>query len=311
MRRIAADGWSGSSDPSGTVLNDASLPADPPRTSAQVPPVDLGFRSDGLQGGQEPFDPRTRVPVRTYGSAALNPRDAGTAPATRPIPRLTAVTDPGTAPTGEQEADVRDLEGADEREQAEARLRLRRGRMITAVVVGALVLVVGVVALLGGFQRRTDLLTPVAVGSVITTGPYEVTLASATVQHRTSTDEWVVVASGTALTTGTTSIAPSTGDSGFMFARGAAGGDVKGAGSVTLGQTEGVGGQDSLTPGLPPVPWAVTFRFSTAPGDALKVAVFDQAYTTPYLFSDELSWRSTNKASTFTLPLEQLADTDY
>ena len=221
------------------------------------------------------------------------------------------MTVPGPAPVDEQQADARPAERDEEREQAKARLRLRRGRVATAVVVGVLVLVVGVVALLGGFRRRTDLLTPVAVGAVISTGPYEVTLASATVQHKTSSGEWDVVASGTALTTGGTSIRPTLGDSGFVFARGVGGDDVQGASSIALGATSDFQNQDTLTPGLPAVPWTVTFTFHGAPGDALRVAVFDQAYTTPYLFSSEEGWRATNKASTFTLPLEQLPDSTY
>lgn len=227
-------------------------------------------------------------------------------PSTRTIPRLSAVTVPEAAAVGEQEADERE---ADER--VEARLRLGRGRLVTAVVVGTLVLLVGVVALLGGFRQRTDLLTPVVTGSVVATGPYEVTIATATVQHRTSSAEWVVVASGTARTTGATSIDPPSGDSGFVFARAATGGEVQPSSSITLGDTGGFRGRDTLTPGLPPVPWSLTFRFTAAPGDALFLAVFDQEYTTPYILSDEQGWRSTRRASTMTLPLERLPDADY
>jgi len=68
--------------------------------------------------------------------------------------------------------------------------------------------------------------------------------------------------------------------------------------------------QDALTPGLPPVPWAVTFRFTSDPGNSVLVVVFDQELTTPYLFSDERSWRSTSDASTMTVPLEPLPDAD-
>lgn len=232
-------------------------------------------------------------------------------PWTRPIPRLTAVTVPDAAPVDRAGVDG---PGADQRaldEQTEARVRLRRGRLATAIVAGVLVVLVGVVALLGGFERRTDLLSPVDVGSVISTGPYEVTFASATVQHRTSSDQWVVVASGTARTTGDISINPPTGDSGFLFARDVAGGEVQASDSIALGDSADYQSQNSLTPGLPPVPWAVTFRFTTSPGDSLFVAVFDQEYTTPYLFSDEEGWRSTRKASTLTLPLEKLPDREY
>ena len=220
--------------------------------------------------------------------------------ATRAIPRLTAVTVPDAAPVGAREAD--------ERARDEARLRLRRGRLITTVVAAALVVIIGVVALLGGFRERTDLLTRVATGSVIATGPYEVTLSAATAQHQTLSGDWAVVVSGTARTTGTTSIEPDTGSSGFVYARDAAGGATQDSSSIALGDPDVYPTQHTLTPGLPPVPWSVTFRFPASPGDQLLVAVFQQEYTTPYLFSDEEGWRPTSQASIMTMPLQKLAD---
>lgn len=202
-------------------------------------------------------------------------------------------------------------ERAPDEQVDEARLRLRRGRLVTAVVAGVLVVVVAVVALLGGFRQRTDLLTRVPAGSVITTGPYEVTLARATVQHRTDADEWDVVASGTARTTGTTSIDPPSGDSGFLFARSAGGGEVRSTERIRLGDPVGFESQDTLTPGLPPVPWSVTFRYAVDPGAELLLAVYDQEYTTAYLFGDEKSWVNQNSASTMVLPLERLPATKY
>lgn len=224
----------------------------------------------------------------------------GRAPPDPADPYTDAVTVPHAVEVDEQEAE--------ERAREEARLRLRRGRLVTAVVAASLVLVVAVVALLGGFRQRTDLLTRVPAGSLVRTGPYEVTLARATVQHRLDAGEWDVVASGTARTTGATSIRPPTGGSGFVFARGAAGGEVQETRSITLGDPVGLESQDTLTPGLPPVPWSVTFRFTADPGDELLLAVYDQELTTRYLFSDEKSWVTGTKASTMTFPLEQLPD---
>lgn len=197
-------------------------------------------------------------------------------------------------------------------EQAdEARLRLRRGRLVTAVVAGVVVLALGVVTLLGGFRQRTDLLTRVPAGSTITTGPYAVTFAKATVQRRTDPDEWDVVVSGSARTTGTTSIAPPSGDSGFLFARSAAGGEVVSSRSIALGDAAAFESQETLTPGLPPVRWSVTFRYVADPREQLLLAVYDQEYRTAYLFGDEKSWVTTNHASTTVLPLERLPDTTY
>ena len=130
-------------------------------------------------------------------------------------------------------------------------------------------------------------------------------------QHRTDADEWQVVASGTARTTGSTSIDPPSGDSGFLFARSAAGGEVRSSRSITLGDPVGIESQDTLTPGLPPVPWSVSFRYAVDPGAELLLAVYDQEYKNAYLFGDEKSWVNTDQASTMVLPLERLPDTKY
>ena len=207
--------------------------------------------------------------------------------------------------------DVVDEQAKDEQAQAEARARLRRGRIVVAAVAAVVVVVVGVVALLGGFKQRTDLLTPVAPGSVIATGPFEVTFDKATVEHLTSSDEYRVVATGTARTTGTTSIDPATGDLGFLFAKSTATSEVQSSASVRLGSTDPLASLTTLTPGLPPVPWAVTFTFAKDPGDTLFVAVFGQQYTTPYIFGDEKGWQTTRTASTLTLPIEKKPDQEY
>ncbi|MGI3785445.1 MAG: hypothetical protein ACRYG2_32240 [Janthinobacterium lividum] len=214
------------------------------------------------------------------------------------------MTVPEAAPVDEQDVDEQEAERAGD----EARLRLRRGRWVTAAVAAALLVVVGTVALLGGFGERTDLLTGAAPGSVIATGPYEVTFDQATVEHQTSENQWRVVASGTARTTGGTSIAPDVGDSGFVFARSLATREVQPTYTVGFGTPDALHHLDNLTPGLPPVPWTVSFQFAADPGDTLVLAVFDQEYTTPYLFSTEKGWRPTRHASTLTLPLERLPE---
>jgi hypothetical protein len=213
-------------------------------------------------------------------------------------------------------AGVDEQQGVDDDHQAgvvedEARARLRRGRLVVAIVAGALVVVVGAVALLGGFRARTDLLTPVAVGSVIATGSLEVTLDHATVQRVTSSGQFRVVASGTARTTGTTSIDPDTGDLGFLFARSTSTTEVQASDSVTLGATDVLESVRYLTPGLAPVPWSVTFNFAKDPGATVFLAVFGQQYTTPYIFGNEKGWQTTATASTMTLPLEHGPELAY
>lgn len=275
---------------------------------------------DGPEGAQERLDPTVGVPVRGTGSATQIPRHRRVEDLrpTRGFPRLLAVTTTGSAavaeaPDGADGTVDAEVDAArEERARAEARARLRRGRLITAVVVGVLVLVVGVVALLGGLRPRTDLLTPVTAGAVITSGPYEVTLEHATVQHRVSDAVWEVVVSGSARTTGATSIDPPVGeDSGFVYAKDRGSGEVQASKSIMLGGTTYSDSLAALTPGLPAVPWTVTFDFQRAPGDEMLFVVFDQEYTNPYIFGDEMGWRPTNHASTLTLPLEKLADDTY
>ena len=200
---------------------------------------------------------------------------------------------------------------AEDEVRAEARERLRRGRLVTVVVIAVLVVVVGVVALLGGLRTRTDRLVPVAVGSVVTSGPYEVTLAKAAVSHVTSKDQWDVVVSGTIRTTGATSIDPDVASSGFLYAQSESTREVQPSQSSELGDPDASEQLDNLTPGLPAVPWSVTFTFDRQPGDAVYVAVFDQEYTTPWIFGDEMGWRATPDGSTMTLPVSRGADREY
>lgn len=227
--------------------------------------------------------------------------------ATRADPRLAGV--PTTAGVDEQQSV--DGDRHDATAEDEARGRLRRGRLVVAIVAGVLVLVLGVVALLGGFRSRTDLRTPVPAGSVVATGSLEVTFDKATVRHITSSGAYQVVASGTARTTGTTSINPDTGDLGFLFAKSTSTAEVQASESVTLGSTDPLLSVEFLTPGLPAVPWSVTFTFAEEPGATVFLAVFGQRYTTPYIFGDELGWQTTDTASTMTLPLERQPDQEF
>jgi hypothetical protein len=216
---------------------------------------------------------------------------------------------PTTAGVDEQQGldDDRSDGAADD----EARARLRRGRLVVAIVAGVLVVVVGVVALLGGFRARTDLQTRVAPGSVIATGSLQVTLDHATVQRITSSGAYKVVASGTARTTGTTSIDMSTGEDGFLFARSTSTAEVQASDTVTLGASDPLLSVEFLTPGLPPVPWSVSFVFAKDPGATVFLAVFGQQYTTPYIFGDEKGWQTTDAASTMTLPLKRQPDEEF
>ncbi|SEP80753.1 hypothetical protein [Microlunatus flavus] len=204
-------------------------------------------------------------------------------------------------------ADAGPRERTGDEEQAEAEL-LRRGRLLTAVVALVVVALVAAVALLGGFERRQDAITPVPVGSAIETGPYVVTVERATARRSSFDDGWRVEVTGTARTTGTESIRPGSGGSAFVYARSVATREVQEYQSATVGAGGALSDVSVLTPGLPPVPWTMSFTFAQPPGDALLVVVFEQEYTTPYIFGDEKAWRPGRDASTMTLPVEQLKD---
>jgi hypothetical protein len=193
----------------------------------------------------------------------------------------------------------------------EERLRARRGRVVTAVAAVVLLALLGGVWAAGGFGYRQDLFTPVDPGALVRSGPFELTLTEATVQHKTSSDGYEVTVLGTARTTGDESISPAIGSGGFVFAQDRATREVQPASSFRLGATDSFFGPDSLTPGLPPVPVAASFRFPTAPAGPLRVVVYEQEFTTAYVLSDELAWRSTRKGAELMLPVRRLPDTEY
>ena len=193
----------------------------------------------------------------------------------------------------------------------EERLRARRGRTLTVLAAVVVLGLLGTVWAAGGFERRRDLFTAVEPGTVLRSGPYELTLTGATVQHTTSSDVYDVVVAGTARTTGDESISPAIGSSGFVFASDPATGAVQPTSSFDIGTTESYFGPDSLTPGLPAVPVAVSFRFPAAPQGRLRVVVFEQEYTNAYVLSDEKAWRNTREGYALTLDVRPLPDKKY
>lgn len=190
----------------------------------------------------------------------------------------------------------------------------RRGRSRGTLTVATLSLVTVVVLVwaLGGFGYRQDLFTATGPGSLITTGPYEFRFTEATVQHRRQGNDYQVVVSGEGRTTGDTSIQPMTGDAGFLGAQAKATREFRSSYAVNLGRAD----YSSLrlrffTPGLAPVPVFVTFQFSADPGDAVRMIVFGQRYTTPYVFGSEEGWQQTRSASHLLLPLRVLPESEY
>ena len=89
--------------------------------------------------------------------------------------------------------------------------RTGSGRRVSPylVVTLAVVLVVAGVWLVGGFEKRTDLLTPVSPGATVMTGPYEIVLTEATARRTTGLDDkpvWELTALGTARVVGEESL---------------------------------------------------------------------------------------------------------
>ena len=228
-----------------------------------------------------------------------------------PIPRLTAVTVP-------------EAPAVDERRQADGRAGAGRGAAPAparppggrAVVAGVLVAASSaVVALLGGFQRRTDLLTPVAVGPVITTGPYEVTLApghgAAPHRRRTSGTSSPPAPRGPRAPRASTR---PTGRLGLPLrprTPPAARSQVEPARS-RWATRRASSSQDTLTPGpaAGAVDGDVPLHGATR---ATRCSWPSSTRSTrrPTSSATRRAGDATNKASTMTLPLEQLPDTKY
>ena len=180
------------------------------------------------------------------------------------------------------------------------------------LVAAALVAVVALMWVLGGFERRTDLIRPAAVGSLVSTGPYELRFSGATAQQRTTYDDqvvWRVTAIGEGRTTGDVTIAPDhLGDDAMFVTKDPASGVV----STPEGQSFRPGGfvsSKAFTPGLPPQPFQVEFELPRTyqPGPTISFVVFDLEFRDSSLLGDqEPQWRNADEASRFELPVEVL-----
>ena len=176
----------------------------------------------------------------------------------------------------------------------------------------ALAALLALVWALGGFERRTDLLRPTEVGTLISTGPYEFRFTGATAQQRTTYDDkvvWRLTAVGEGRTTGDVTIAPSyLGDGGMFVAKDPVGGTISTPESQSFRPGGFVSGS-AFTPGLPLQPFRVEFEFPRTyqPGPALSFLVFDLEFRDNSLLGDqEPQWRNADEASRFELPVEVL-----
>ena len=187
-------------------------------------------------------------------------------------------------------------------------------------MVGSLVLafalLIGLTWVAGGFEQRTDLRTVVAPGTTVTSGPYELAFTGGTVQKiKTYADAEVyrVVLSGTGRVTGDEAMSPDSLN--WMFI-------AKDPGSPAYEEPEndqfgaedarGTTGGGFFTPGLPPIPYRLTFEFPAEtyePGATIQLGVWILEYRdTSLLQTGDLRWAPSDRLYRYDLPLRRLAD---
>lgn len=195
--------------------------------------------------------------------------------------------------------------------------RTVRPLVLVLAAVLVLALLVGVVWRLGGFERRTDVVRNLDVGSTITTGPYELRFTSATVQQRTNLGDkvvWYVMVTGEGRTTGDETIEPSINGDGSMFvAKDPASGQVQTPRSMTFRPGQGSYG-DGFTPGLPVQPLHVEFEFGDGyqPAPTITFVTFDLQFTdTSLLRNNEPVWNNADTQYRQSLPLKVLPPQIY
>lgn len=183
--------------------------------------------------------------------------------------------------------------------------------LLTGLIAAAVVLAVGVVWAVGGFEKRRDLLTEIAPGTTITTGPYTFSFSEITAQRTTDYADrvvWELIALGTGASTDTETGAPDYDDSGSFVSRDVASGEVQVPKSIGFGDETT---RTDFTPGLPPVPFTVTFAYPEAyqPQPTLQFVVFDlEQYDNALLGEGEEEWHSTGQGYSMNLPVRVLPE---
>jgi len=190
----------------------------------------------------------------------------------------------------------------------------RRSWFISSAVVLGVVAVLVAVWALGGFERRTDLLQVTAPGTMITTGPYEFTFTQVTAQRKKDFDDavyWQLSAVGTGRTTGDITIAPSYDDTGTFVSKDTRSGETAVPSGVRYGAGESFTDGSQFTPGLPPIPIRVEFKYQETyvPDDVLRFVVFELEFTDNSLFGgQDKTWNKTNHGFDYHLPVRVLPD---
>ena len=199
-------------------------------------------------------------------------------------------------------------------EAAPARNEPAGGRRRTnpyLVVLVAVLLVTVAVWLAGGFEKRTDWVTPVTPGTKLVTGPYEIVLTEATARRTTGLDDqriWQVTALGTALVVGEESLSlPATE---AFAAKNPATGAVVDRYFVREGTDEEHRG-GHLVPGLPAVPISIEFELpdSEAMPQPVLIAVSELEFSDDSLLKmGEKRWNDSPAGWSYPLPVRRLPD---
>ncbi|GAA2093964.1 hypothetical protein GCM10009841_04070 [Microlunatus panaciterrae] len=187
--------------------------------------------------------------------------------------------------------------------------------VVVGVSVLVLSLVVGLLWGFGAFGRRTDLLKDRAPGTVLETGPFELTFSEATAQRKKDFDDtyyWEVIMVGTGRTTADESIAPEySGSSGMFVARDPNSSQTQDPESIKIGTGESFTGASTFTPGLPPTRFQVTFKFSAdyRPARTIRFGVFILEFGNRTLTGQgEKGWKNSKYAYHLHLPVTVLPE---
>lgn len=192
-----------------------------------------------------------------------------------------------------------------------------RGRWRKAVVylsiLGGLALLVGGVWGFGGLQKRTDIQRPIAPGQRFVTGPYEFSFTGATAQQTrdagSRTTVWTVTVLGEGRTTGKESVAPEyvTTPDGMFALKDPGSGRIVYPTSTRVGSGEGFR-RSTFTPGLPLVPYALTFTLDKGyqPGTELLFGAVDLVYGRHFLTNEQKVWHNGTYLDVVRLPVRVL-----
>ncbi len=185
---------------------------------------------------------------------------------------------------------------------------------------GSLVLAFGLLIALtwmaGGFDQRNDLRTVVAPGTTIATGPYEFTFTAGTAQKTKGLRDievYRIVLSGTGRVTGDEAMSPDSLN--WMFvAKDPRSPAYQEPDSQQFGIEEfrGSSGGSFFTPGLPAVPYRLTFEFPVEEydvGATIQLAVWILEYRDVSLLqTGDYRWAPSERLYRYELPLRRLAD---